>query len=278
MKKTRFLCLICAAAVAAACFTGCGSDNETTSVSDVQNAEEAYNSNSNETSSVGESQITEEAYYSNPFENADKTGWLDMSWFDDAVFIGDSITLKLSYYNDATFVLGNAQFVCAGSLGWGNALFELNDPGAVHPFYGGEYVLTENAIEASGANKALIGLGMNDVGLYGVDDSINNASELIDRIQSNSPNAVLYIESVTPMIESAQTESLNNDLLRQFNSELEVLAQEKGCYYLNTHEVFVDSKGNLPLSLCSDPEELGIHFTNEACEIWIDYLRSHISE
>ena len=46
---------------------------------------------------------------------------VDSSWFDDAVFVGDSVTLKLSYYAD-NGSLGKAEFLCAGSLGYGEAL------------------------------------------------------------------------------------------------------------------------------------------------------------
>ena len=36
-----------------------------------------------------------------------------------------------------------------------------------------------------------------------------------------------------------------------------------------------DEEGYLPEAYCSDPEDQGIHFTDLACGIWIEYLYTH---
>ena len=36
-----------------------------------------------------------------------------------------------------------------------------------------------------------------------------------------------------------------------------------------------DGEGYLPTAYCSDPQGMGIHFTDTACQVWIDYLRTH---
>jgi hypothetical protein len=33
--------------------------------------------------------------------------------------------------------------------------------------------------------------------------------------------------------------------------------------------------GCLPRSYCSDPDDMGIHFTEQACALWADYLKTH---
>lgn len=218
--------------------------------------------------------------YENPFLNADANieDLMDMSWFDDAVFIGDSMLNKLGLYNDVYMTFGNAKFVCAPSLSYGNAQWDLYDANAVHPTYNGSVILAEDIINQTGASKAIIGLGMNDIGNYGIDGAIENASSFIDRLLTKSPNAEIYILSVTPMINSAQYDRLNNEAIREFNQKLKDLVEGKGLKFLDTYSIFEDAGGNLPLWLCSDPDDLGIHFTDEACWIWEYYLKSNLGK
>lgn len=273
MKKLKLLSLLCLLGLSINILSACGAmDQKDTDTEEVENEDYVIYVVPDDYKSpvLSEPEIEQ-------IDDTDED-LLDPSWFDDAVFIGDSITLKLSFYNDATFALGNAKFVCAASLGWGNSQWEMDDPNAVHPYYNGYKVLAENAVVTTNAKKAIIGLGMNDIGVFGVDASIENARTLIQKIKVKSPGTDIYIESVTPMIEYAQYGTLNNDLIREFNSNLESMCQEMGCHYLNTHDSFTDEYGNLPLEYCSDPEDLGIHFTDEACEIWVNYLRSNIKD
>ena len=76
---------------------------------------------------------------------------VDSNWFDDAVFIGDSVTLKLSYYCEDHDDLGNAEFLCEGSLGYTNALWELDHEDNVHPVYNGDKVTVDQGMYNTGA-------------------------------------------------------------------------------------------------------------------------------
>ena len=58
-----------------------------------------------------------------PIMSAPTYETVDSSFFDDAVFVGDSISLKLSY--DTSGRLGNAQFLVQGSYGVGNAIYDV---------------------------------------------------------------------------------------------------------------------------------------------------------
>lgn len=208
--------------------------------------------------------------------NADDLSPKSASWFDDAVFVGDSVTLKLSYYC-ATYpeALGEAAFFCAGSLGYTNALWELDDPVAVHPYYKGEVHLTEDCCEVTGKGHVFIMLGMNDIGLYGPEDAMESCRELISRIMAKSPDARIYIQSVTPMISSAQSDSFNNALVRQFNALLKQYCQDNDYKYLDVYAALADQDGNLPPELCSDPDSMGLHFNDTSCEMWVSYLKNN---
>ena len=194
------------------------------------------------------------------------------SFFDDAVFIGDSVSLRLYYYCQShQGVLGKAQFLTSGSLGSGNALSDISDE-SVHPSYQGEKMLIEDGVKATGAKKVFIMLGMNDIGLYGIDDSVKNMETLSERILKKSPDAEIYLQSMTPMLESRQKKSLNNANIEIYNEDLKKLCQEKGYHFVDVASVMKLDDGSLIPEYCSDPEDMGIHFTDAGAEAWISYL------
>lgn len=116
----------------------------------------------------------------------------DWSFFDDAVFIGDSVSLKLRNYvieqrkTDPGF-LGSAQFLTSGSLGSGNALWEVSDE-SVHPAFQGVKMRLEDSIPLTKAKKVFIMLGINDLNVYGIDGAIDNYTTLLELIQAAVPD------------------------------------------------------------------------------------------
>ncbi|MGN0550221.1 MAG: GDSL-type esterase/lipase family protein [Acutalibacteraceae bacterium] len=204
-------------------------------------------------------------------------GTSDSKVFDNAVIVGDSITLKLDYYCQANETpLKNSVFLPSGSLGWTNAQWDIDNEAAVHPTYKGSTVLVENCAEITGAKYVIIMLGMNDIGLYGIDDSISSAKSLIEKIKANSPEVKIYVESVTPILAGMQRENLNNENVRAFNEKLSDLTKELNVEYLDLYPLFADENGNLRDEYCGDPQAMGIHFTDAACELWADYLQKNV--
>ncbi len=200
------------------------------------------------------------------------------SYFDDAAFVGDSVSLKLSYYAASTGELGNAQFFTSGSLGANNALWDLDHPDSVHPSYRGEKMLIEDCIANSGASKVYLMLGMNDLALYGIDATIESYQTLIGNILEKSPEAKIIIQSMTPMTDTSYLwgDYLNNDVIREYNIALESLCAEKGWGFVDVASVMYDDGGNLIREYCSDPDDMGVHFEEAGCDAWIKYLSTHI--
>lgn len=204
---------------------------------------------------------------------------VDDSYFDDVVIIGDSVTLKLYYYvldrwNYEEDYLGGVQFLTAGSLGSGNALWTVSDE-SVHPMYKGQKMLLEDSIPLTHAKKAYIMLGTNDMGIFGIDGSIANYEELLDRILATSPDLEVFVQSVLPMYRYAQLETLNNEIISGYNKALFKMAQRLGHHYVDVASIMQTADGSLPYQYCSDPAGMGIHLTDIACEKWISFLRHH---
>ena len=202
-----------------------------------------------------------------------------MSYFDGTVFLGDSVSLKLKNYvtqqrkSDSSF-FGKGQFLVAGSMGSGNALKPVSKD-SVHPVFNGEKMLLEDSVKACGAKKVYIMYGINDIAPYGIDGAVRNMETLIKNILAKSPGVKIYVQSATPMVASAQLKTLNNPNLKKYNTQLAAMCQKNGYYYIDVASVLQDKDGNLPREYCSDPDNMGIHFTDAACKVWIDYLLTH---
>lgn len=202
---------------------------------------------------------------------------VDWSWFDDAVFVGDSISLKLTGYvtkmrQSQSDFLGKAQFLTAGSLGSGNALWEVSDK-SVHPLYQGTKMRLEDSIQLCGAKKLYILLGMNDVGMYGVDGSVANMETLLKLILEKTPDLQIFVQSATPIHKGNEKKVLNNANLVLYNQGLREMCARNGWHYVDVASVLTDDQGYLPDSYCSDASGMGMHFTDAACQVWVDYLR-----
>lgn len=206
-----------------------------------------------------------------------KTQRVPASYFDDAVFVGDSVSLGLSYYEAAADVLGKAQFLTAGSLGSGNALQPVSEQ-SVHPRYNGQKMKVEKAVAACGARKVYIMLGMNDIGAYGVEKSAANFRTLCKKILQEAPFVKIYVESVTPRVnQGSETDNakLNNKNITKYNEALAAICAEENWYFVNVAETMFDGSGYLKRAYCSDPNGMGMHFSYDGCKAWVDYLYTH---
>lgn len=197
------------------------------------------------------------------------------SFFDDAAFIGDSVSLKLQTYA-LTGVLGKAKFFAVGSFSTVNALTKVTAD-SCHPSYQGKKMLAEDCVAACGAKKVYIMLGMNDL-VYGIDSTIDRYKTLVSRILAKSPDAEIYIQSMTPMLKTSSVwgSKLNNDKIREYNDALLQMCKEMKWYYVDVQSVMWNSAGTeLKKEYCSDPNGMGLHMTSDGCKAWVEYLLTH---
>lgn len=195
-------------------------------------------------------------------------------WFDDAVFVGDSVSSWLSAYSGEAG-LGNAVFLTATSFGIENALGPVT-ASSTHPSFQGEKMKVEDAVAKCGARKVYIMFGLNDID-YGVETATTDYVRLVQNILEKSPNAQIYIESVTPLLRDSKRadDTFNNTMIRQFNETMKQHCQDNGWYYMDIASVYADVDGNLREEVCNDPATMGLHITYEATSEWVDYLRTH---
>lgn len=200
----------------------------------------------------------------------------DWNSFEDAVFIGDSVTLKLKNFvtkqrQSVPEYFGGGQFLTSGSLGSGNALWEVSSK-SVHPAYQGEKMLLEESIPLTGAKKIYMMLGINDIAVYGLEGAVENYKLLMNRILEAVPDTQFYIQSATPIVEGAETGSLTNENLEKYNLLLKEMCEERELRFVDVASVMKDENGYLIRDYCSDPDGMGIHLMDDACKLWLGYL------
>lgn len=206
-----------------------------------------------------------------PVKAAPEQQVVDSSFFDDAVFIGDSISLKLSYYAASSGELGKAKFLVVGSYGVGNAVYD----GLELTYQGQSYKNVEDALAATGAKKLFIMLGMNDIARkdFGyVDGAITNWGKLLDLLKSTCPDMTVYIQSMTPVWTGGEKGSLNNANVDKYNEKLKAFAQNNGYKFIDIAPYMKDSTGGLATRFCSDQY---VHLTDEGAKTWIKVLKAY---
>lgn len=192
------------------------------------------------------------------------------SFFGDAAFIGDSISLKLRNYSSEHDTFGNAVFLTAGSYSVYNAVNE-----QLYLTYRGQQLTAEDALAACGAKKVFILLGMNDIALSsnGVNKALENWATMLKNIRAKNPDVQIYIQSGTPIYKGGEKGGLNNDRMDQYNARLKEFAAANGCYYIDIATPMKDSNNGLAAKYCSDKY---VHLTQAACVLWISLLKGFV--
>ena len=192
-----------------------------------------------------------------------QSGAVDLDYFDDAVFIGDSRTEGL-YINTG---LSNATFFAHQGL-------------MVDEVYTKEVVTVDgkkttvmDALARTSFSKVYSMLGINETGWVYDSIFIEKYGEIIDAIREINPDAVIYVQSILPVTnEVSSTHSyIKNERIDTYNQLLQAMAQEKGAYYLNVAEAIAADDGSLPEDAAAD----GIHLNKASCQVWLTYLREH---
>jgi len=194
----------------------------------------------------------------------------DSSFFSDAIFMGDSVSYVLQGWHEKTGCFGEAIFMTRSSMGLENTL-----DGRIGIYFQGENLSPEEAISRTDAKKLFIMLGHNDLGLYGVDGTMERWREFVLRIKDKNPELQLYIQSCTPISWVGQFDNFNNDLIEQLNAELEAFCQEQGFEYVDIAPWFRDLSNGMADVYSSDKY---VHINYDGAALWERVLKAYAAE
>ncbi len=184
----------------------------------------------------------------------------DASYFDDALFIGDSRTVGISEYGN----LQNADYFCNTGMSVYN-LFSANEK--VKSL--GESTGLENLLDTKQYGKVYLMLGINELG-YDFDSTIAKYTETVNFIREKQPDALLYIQANLHVTKSRSDSDAiySNANIDRFNQSIAALADGKDIFYIDINEVFDDGNGNLAAEYTSD----NAHVYAKYYVNWSDWL------
>ncbi len=195
----------------------------------------------------------------------------DTSFFDDAAFIGDSVSYVLQQWNlKHSGYFGNAVFLTRSSLGLQNTI-----DGRLQLSYQGVSYSPEDALAAVGAGKLFVMLGFNDIALFGLEGTMERWDIFLERILEKNPDIQIYIQSCTPIHKDGEYKKLNNEIIDQYNLALEEYCAENGYHFVNIAPYFKDYRNSLAGIYCSDNF---MHITYDGAAVWEYALKAYAQQ
>lgn len=189
------------------------------------------------------------------------------AYFDDVLLMGDSITYMCFQFESKSDLLGDVMFLTRGGtslLGIQNRTYNI--------YYQGQDIAIEDSVAASGRKKVFLMLGQNDLGYRTIEDTLASYETIIGRIREKSPDVEIYIQSLVHEWWEKGNSNSRNEKIDQYNIELEALAEELGCTYLDVKKYIEDHRGTMAAPYNMD---YGIHVNEEGCTEWMHALLSY---
>lgn len=188
---------------------------------------------------------------------------VDSSYFDEAVFIGDSRTEGMI---TATGLYNAKAFTHKGltvDTAFKDLVVEID----------GQYYTVVDALNYTSFNKVYIMLGINETGWIYSSKFIEGYVKIIDAIKAANPNAQIYVQEILPVSNSVSSthDYIKNSKIDEYNQLLRQMAEEQQVYFIDTASSVAAEDGSLPEEAAVD----GIHMKNSYCQKWLDYLKTH---
>ena len=183
----------------------------------------------------------------------------DESYFDDALFIGDSRTVGL---RDMAR-LGNADYFCKVGMN----IYSIFQDGASDKHF--SYCRLETLLTENTYSKIYICLGINEAG-YSIDSLRNKFGDAIARIQELQPDAIIIINSVMTVSrgKAASSYAFRIERLADINAMLQEFVDDKKVFYIDVNQVLADEEGYLPSGYSAD----GCHLYGRYYDVWAKFI------
>lgn len=119
-------------------------------------------------------------------------------------------------------------------------------------------------------SQIFIMAGINDLS-HGVapEELGDNMDKIVKTIDNFLPDTEIYIQSVLPVIDSKVT----LDEICEANMELESVAQENGCSYVDLYGQFMDESGDVISRYLSAD---GVHLNGAGYAVWVEAIDKYM--
>lgn len=187
---------------------------------------------------------------------------VDETYFDDAVFIGDSRTVGLRDYS------GLEKPVFYATVGmniydmWTEPFCEVD----------GENITLEEALRLKQFKKIYFQIGINEMGRGTLESFIMAYYQTVEKFKELQPNAVIYVQGIMRVAkEKSDTDAIfNNPGINLRNEHIAQLADNKKVFYIDVNEAVCDEEGHLRADLTFD----NLHLLGSKYGIWVEFLKT----
>lgn len=207
---------------------------------------------------------TEQPTASGQMETAEPREFVnvDESYFDDAVFIGDSRTVGLHDYGG----LEKSTFYATVGMNvydlWTDKFCEVD----------GQKLTLEEALRQKQYGKVYFQIGINEMGRGTIDSFMEAYEASVRKLEELQPDAIIYVQGIMRVTrEKSESDAIFNNrgiLLR--NDRIAQLADNVRIFYIDMNEVVCDNYGNLKDDLTFD----NLHLYASKYNIWVDFLKT----
>ena len=187
---------------------------------------------------------------------------VEESYFDDALFIGDSRTEGMAIYGR----LGTADYFASSGMTVFNVLTkETQDI---------NFSTTDlpSLLASKQYGKIYIMLGINELG-YAMESIMQKYENILKDIVSAQPNAkiILCANIYVTKEKSAAVSWLSWENINRLNNNIAALADNKTIFYLDANELFCDDSGYMDPAKTGD----GVHPYATGYQEWAGWLQGH---
>lgn len=219
-----------------------------------------------------ETMTTEEPQPTEPSEELPKeVGYhtVDDSYFDDAVFIGDSRTVGMYEY-------GGLEETSTFYASTGLTIYKMFDSKIVAVPGQKKKITVEEALSEKQFAKIYLMIGINEMGTGTVESFMKAYGEAVQHLQQLQPDAVIYLQAIMKVTteRSGQGDYITNEGIEARNEEIAKLADDEKIYYLDVNPLICDETGGMVASYTYD----GVHLKARYIPIWLDFLKEHAVE
>lgn len=185
---------------------------------------------------------------------------VDDSYFDDAVFIGDSRTVGLRDYGN----IDNATFYATIGMNiydlWDDAFCEVN----------GQKVTLETALSTQHFGKIYFQIGINEMGRGTIDGFMERYEQTVQKFRELQPDAIIFVQGIMRVTgEKSNSDPIfNNTGINERNERIAALADNRTIFYIDVNDVVCDENGDLQADLSFD----NLHLYGSKYGIWHDFL------
>ena len=185
---------------------------------------------------------------------------VEESYFDDALFIGDSRTVGLRDYTDLS---EHGDFFCETSL----TVYKVMEED-----FGGKGTI-EEALANKDYGKIYIMVGINELGRGTTEDFMAEYTNVVNTLHQLEPEAKIMIQGVMRVTgdKNSSDAIYNNSNINARNNAIATLADNKDIFYIDVNEVVCDEEGNLNTDYTFDQ----IHLLGTYNDLWKQFLLAH---